>query len=287
MITPVRPKRSLGQNFFINKNQAKLIARKVIEPIDIPKEKIRLFEIGPGTGVFTHEFINQGVHEKNILVVEKDDDIARQWPIYFPDSRIINDDILSINLRQTIQKFRPDVVFGALPYNISKRIINKMIHNKYILKNQIPLYFIIQREVAEKYCDRNHKSALSVISGLRTSSRILMNISPESFAPRPKVNSSLIKFTPQKPHEIKHLQEFEHFLSSLFKKRRQKLINALLFYTSEINAPKNKEALQELASVKKYQDKRAAELSTEQFKELFDELITEYACDILSCNKDE
>ena len=65
-----RAKRSLGQNFLIDKN----ILKKIVESGNISKED-NILEIGPGSGNLTEYLIKS--KPKNIIVVEKDFELIK------------------------------------------------------------------------------------------------------------------------------------------------------------------------------------------------------------------
>lgn len=191
------PKRSLGQNFFTNQTLAQKIAQFVLDT-----QHNYIIEIGPGKGAFTYFFEKDNA---NLVLIEKDDTLAKSLPSYFPKAHIINKDILEINLHETISNLKAEnsgktlkniistfVIFGALPYNISKPIIKKCM-------SELPgttMFFIIQKEVADKYCDNKESNILNMQSQYFGTFSKIMDIQPGNFMPRPKVISTLIKFSP-------------------------------------------------------------------------------------------
>ena len=120
----VRAKKSLGQNFLIDKD----ILKKIVDLVKIKDETI--LEVGPGTGNLTSFILEK--EPKQLLVVEKDNELVSILNKNFDKKiTIINEDILKVN-EKDISK-NPIVVFGNLPYNISTEIICKWILN---LNNQ-------------------------------------------------------------------------------------------------------------------------------------------------------
>jgi len=90
--------------------------------------------------------------------------------------------------------FQKILFWGSLPYNVSKHIIRKIIESKYFNSD---IFFIIQKEVADKYiATKPNNNLLALETNLFAKPRKLFDISPASFAPQPKVNSSLIQFSP-------------------------------------------------------------------------------------------
>jgi len=206
-------KKSLGQHIFTNKNLGEKITDVVLS--DKPD---RIIEIGPGTGAFT-TLLAAKIDASNIIVVEKDDYLASRWSEYHPDIKLLHKDFLDSSLLELIQSENPDimpqtVIFGSLPYNISKKIIRKCLVEATAINlasnsssNRKPiksLFFIIQKEVAEKYEAPAHiiknehlkvqNNPLSITSSLFANAKSLIDISPHSFVPQPKVMSSFIRF---------------------------------------------------------------------------------------------
>ena len=92
-------KKSLGQNFLIDKN----IIRKIVNLILIKNKNV--VEIGPGKGALTEEILKK--NPKTLTLIEKDDELSHQLKVRFSkDSsvKIINEDILKLNLEKIIKK---------------------------------------------------------------------------------------------------------------------------------------------------------------------------------------
>ena len=138
----IKAKKSLGQNFLIDKN----IINKIVNIIDIKNESV--LEVGPGTGNLTIELLKK--NPKKLFVVEKDNNLASNLKNIFKEKIIlINNDILSVN--ENLLSDEKLIVFGNLPYNISTEIICKWIQNindkKIWFKNLILMF---QKEVADR-----------------------------------------------------------------------------------------------------------------------------------------
>ena len=112
----IKAKKSLGQNFLIDKN----ILKKIISIKDISNDVV--LEVGPGTGNLTSFILEK--NPKKTYVVEKDNKLALKLNDKFKNRiQIINNDILSINEKKLDKEKL--VVFGNLPYNISTEILSK------------------------------------------------------------------------------------------------------------------------------------------------------------------
>jgi 16S rRNA (adenine1518-N6/adenine1519-N6)-dimethyltransferase len=234
-------KRSLGQNFFSNIS----LANKIVD-FTVSSSPKTILEIGPGTGSFTNIFTERGFE---VIAIEKDDDLASYIGSLNPNMKVYNDDILQFDFSNLVLEKQNTVCYGSLPYNISKKII------RLLLKVQ-PVndyYFIIQREVAEKYSPKTKKSnLLSLTSSLYAESKILLNINPEAFRPRPKVNSSLIHFKIKDNILLDEENEkIEKLIKTAFGKPRKTLSN---------NIPRNMDI-----ELGEYEKARAEDLVIEDF----------------------
>ena len=117
------PKKSLGQNFLIDKN----IIEKICDSGNISRNN-NVLEIGPGTGNLT-EFILKK-KPKKFYVIEKDERLINNLKKKFDKKlTIINEDILRYDLKSLSDKDL--VIFGNLPYNISSQILANFIYYSY------------------------------------------------------------------------------------------------------------------------------------------------------------
>lgn len=218
----MKAKKSLGQNFFVNKNLAENIVETVLEsaPTD-------LLEIGPGKGSFTLLF-RKRLSDENIVLIEKDNELAAKWKSFYPEITVINKDVLNVNVGLQLQSGENRTVsFGSLPFNQSKRIIKKMLLDT-VIKNH---YYIIQKEVAQKYCeykstDKKESNSLGITTKYIAEAKRIRDISPGSFRPIPKVYSSLIMFE-RKDFELEDYRRFTDFVYDCFRYPRKMLKNNL------------------------------------------------------------
>ena len=211
-------KKSLGQNFLTDRN----ILEKIVNVTAI-KNKI-IFEVGPGTGNLTSFILKN--KPKKVFVIEKDNDLAEKLNVNFGDQlTVINDDILNIN--ENLLFDDKVTVFGNLPYNISTEILSKWIIN---LKDNFwfdHLILMFQKEVAERIISTFNKSTygrLSILANWKLNVKKICDIKPESFSPRPKIDSSLLFFTPKKNFfKLKNPKNLEKVTRIFFSQRRKML----------------------------------------------------------------
>jgi len=214
----IKAKKSLGQNFLIDKN----ILEKIVNITSIKGKNI--LEIGPGTGNLT-SFILKKKPQK-LYVVEKDTYLANKLKDKYRDSLIIyNQDILEIE--EASLSSEKLTVFGNLPYNISTEILNKWILN---LKDTFwfdHLVLMFQKEVADRIISKYNTSnygRLSILANWKLKVVKICDIKPESFSPKPKVHSSLLLFSPRnKIFKIKNPKNLEKVTRIFFSHRRKML----------------------------------------------------------------
>ena len=214
----IRAKKSLGQNFLIDKN----IIDKIINTVSITNNEI--LEVGPGTGNLTSEILKN--NPSKMYLVEKDTLLAESLKKIIDERvKIFNEDILKFD-EKSISKNKI-IVFGNLPYNVSTEILSTWITR---LKNDYwfsDLILMFQKEVADRIIAQFNTSdygRLSILANWRLNINKICDISPESFSPRPKIQSTLIHFTPKENFaEIKDPLNLEKITRIFFSHRRKML----------------------------------------------------------------
>ena len=214
----IRAKKSLGQNFLIDRE----VLEKITNVVQIKDKTI--LEVGPGTGNLTSFILKK--NPKKMFVIEKDDDLAINLNETFKDQlTIINDDILKVD-ENSIFKNKV-TVFGNLPYNISTEILSKWItqsKDEFWFNNLILMF---QKEVADRIIAKFNTSdygRLSILSNWKLNVEKICDIKPESFSPRPKIDSSLLFFSPKKNfYKIKDPKNLEKVTRIFFNHRRKML----------------------------------------------------------------
>ena len=214
----IKSKKSLGQNFLIDRN----ILEQIVNTVEIKDKEI--LEIGPGTGNLTSYILQK--KPKKVYVIEKDDELSILLnEKYNTEINIINNDILKI-FEDEISKEKL-TVFGNLPYNISTEILSKWIVNldKNFWFDSLVLMF--QKEVADRIVAESNTSnygRLSILSNWKLNIKKIIDIKPQSFSPRPKVDSSLLLFTPKKDFfDLENAKNLEMITRVFFSQRRKML----------------------------------------------------------------
>ena len=213
----VKAKKSLGQNFLIDKN----VISKIVSATEIEDKNI--IEIGPGTGNLTEIILRKKPNK--LFVIEKDTHLCEILYEKFKNKiTILNEDILQFNLERF--KNNDFTVFGNLPYNISSKIISKFVNNSGTVLFD-DLIFMFQKEVGDRILANVNTSSygrLSILLNWRLNIKKICDIKPISFDPKPKVDSSLIHFTfKQKYFPISNIKNLETITRIFFNQRRKKI----------------------------------------------------------------
>ena len=212
----IRAKKSLGQNFLIDEK----VLNQIVNCVNIENKAI--LEIGPGTGNLTRYILNK--KPKNFTVIEKDNELANKLKEQFKEKlSIINNDILNIDEHSLFKE--KVIVFGNLPYNISTEILSKWIinlNNDFWFEN---LVLMFQKEVADRiiasYNNSNY-GRLSILANWKLIIKKICDIKPNSFLPKPKIDSSLLFFTPRKDfYKINNPKNLEKITRVFFSNRRK------------------------------------------------------------------
>ena len=221
----ILPKKSLGQNFLIDKEILNIIA-----DLGEIKSNDIVLEVGSGTGNLTEKILKK--KPKKLVVVEKDKNLSVFLKKKFNSNvEIINDDILNYN--QDIYYNKKIIIFGNLPYNISTQILTSWIKINNLNNFCKKFILMFQKEVADRIlADYNSKNygRLSIISSWKMDIEKIIDIGPNSFFPSPKVDSTLLVFKPKnKYYKINNPKNLEHITNIFFNQRRKMIKKPLKF----------------------------------------------------------
>jgi len=220
-------KKSLGQNFLLDLNLTRRIARAAG-----PLEGRTVLEIGPGPGGLTRALLAEGAG--HVIAVERDercrpglDQIAAAYPGRLT---IVGADAIEIDEAALLQGNRA-IVAANLPYNIATLLLTK-----WLAVAKWPSWFdsltlMFQREVAERIVAPPRTKSygrLSVISQWRTDPKIVFDVHPSAFTPPPKVTSTIVRFellpAPRGEADVRTL---EKITAAAFGQRRKMLRSSL------------------------------------------------------------
>ena len=209
-------RRRFGQNYLRDKS----VIYQIVDKIN-PRKEDSFIEIGPGQGAITGGIKN---NSKNLTLIEVDkENVAYLKNSLGNEVQIFEEDVLKIDLSFIENN---DRIIGNLPYNIASQIILRFLE---LNKKISDMHFMVQKEMAEVLTSSPgnkswNKFAVKVAFFYET--EILMDISPEAFDIKPKVDSSLVRFKPinSQAFEIKKLFQI---IDLSFQSKRKTIFNNL------------------------------------------------------------
>ena len=225
------PKKSLGQNFLVDKN----IVDIIVNTGDIKKNDT-ILEVGPGTGNLTEKILSK--NPKKIFAVEKDKLLTIKLHEKFKEKiTLINDDILKVDEKKYSNE--AVIVFGNLPYNISTQILVKWIRYKNLNNTFKKFVLMFQKEVADRIiAETNSKNygRLAVLSSWKLQIKKIVDISPNSFYPIPKIKSTLLLIKPKEKYfNLNNSKNLEHITNIFFNQRRKMVKKPLNIIFKNVN----------------------------------------------------
>jgi 16S rRNA (adenine1518-N6/adenine1519-N6)-dimethyltransferase len=216
--------KSLGQNFLIDEN----VLLDIVEGAEVCEEDF-VIEIGPGVGTLTKELLKKA---KRVCSIEIDSDlipILKEELKDFDNFEIVHMDALKINFNELIGEEKSVKVVANLPYYVTTPIIVKLLNEAYKFKS---LTIMIQKEVGERIAavpSTKEYGALSILVQYYCTAEVIRNVTPDSFVPRPKVDSIVVKLNKLDRPSVQVKDEKLYFKISreAFNKRRKTLWNAM------------------------------------------------------------
>lgn len=261
--------KKFGQNFLIDSN----ILDKITDAAEITKDDLVL-EIGPGIGTMTQYLCEKA---GKVIAVEIDSNLI---PILadtlseYDNVSVINEDVLKVDIAKIAKEQnggRPIKVVANLPYYITTPIVMGL------LEGDAPIASItvmVQKEVADRMQvgpGTKDYGALSLAVQYYSSPKVICQVPPECFMPRPNVGSSVIKLDiyEKPPVSVKDSKGMFKLIRAAFNQRRKTLPNAVSNAGLGISREKCAEALKKLGLSETI---RGEALTLTQFSELSDEL---------------
>jgi 16S rRNA (adenine1518-N6/adenine1519-N6)-dimethyltransferase len=219
-------KKSLGQNFLLDLNLTRKIARAAG-----PLDDATIFEVGPGPGGLTRALLMEGA--KHVVAVERDErclPALEEISAAFPGRlEILCDDALKID--ETKRLSGPVRIAANLPYNIGSALLVKWLTSETWPPFWQSATLMFQREVAERLVappGSKTYGRLSILTQWRARAKILFDVSPRAFTPPPKVTSSIVRIEPlAEPVAPARLADLEAVTAAAFGNRRKMLRQSL------------------------------------------------------------
>ena len=216
-----------GQNFLIDAG----VLERIMDAAQITKDDCVL-EIGPGIGTMTQRLAEYAGEVVAVEIDKKLIPILEETLGIYDNVTLINDDILKVDIRKIVDEKnggRPVKVVANLPYYITTPIIMGLFESHVPLKSVIVM---VQKEVAERMQvgpGTKDYGALSLAVQYYAKPKIVANVPPNCFIPRPNVGSAVVMLTRYGEPPVKVADEARMFalIRAAFNQRRKTLANAL------------------------------------------------------------
>jgi 16S rRNA (adenine1518-N6/adenine1519-N6)-dimethyltransferase len=232
-------KKSLGQNFLLDLNLTRRIARAA------EAEGAVVYEVGPGPGGLTRGLLAEGA--ARVIAVERDErcvaalaEIAAACPGRLD---VVSADALAVDEIALLQSYGvtgPVHVAANLPYNIGTALLVKWLTAEAWPPFWQSLTLMFQREVAERIVAAPGSAAygrLSVLAQWRARPKLLFDIARTAFVPPPKIVSSVVRFEPlAEPVAEAERADLEAVTAAAFGQRRKMLRQSLKRLTPDAEA---------------------------------------------------
>lgn len=220
-----RFKKKFGQNFLIDNN----ILDKIVEKSEISSDDL-VIEIGPGIGALSEKLAEKC---KNLILIEIDDTLI---PI-LKDSvgkrenvEIIHNDVLKVDINEIVKgyEFKNVRVVANLPYYITTPILMKLLESQYDIDT---ITVMVQKEVADRLTAKEGEKdygAITLAVRYHTDAKVVINVSPNCFMPKPKVHSAVVHMKVlKKESDILFERKLFAIIRATFNQRRKTMINAI------------------------------------------------------------
>ncbi len=209
-----KPKKSLSQNFLIDKN----ISKKIVDQTNVKGNHV--LEIGSGYGFLTDSILEK--HPRKLYLIEKDNNLKKLLIKKYKKNKkvdIIGGDIFLTNLNQ----FNDLIIISNLPYNVSSKIILYLFDFK---ENIYEMIFMIQKEMSLKFDYKLPKmNKYKFLTRMVSNYTRCFDVSSKVFFPKPKVKSTIVRFKFNK--KSVNLNKANEFSAKIFKNVRKKINNNL------------------------------------------------------------
>ncbi len=223
------PKKRFGQNFLTNKN----ISEKIVRLAEINPDDT-ILELGVGFGALTNYLAENC---KRVIGLEIDSGIIR-WHKEegsLPDNvTLVHQDILQADFSKLAKEAGGRLkIIANLPYSISNPLLFKLTEHMDEMEWAV---LMLQKEVAQRLSANigtKDYGILTVRMAACASVRKLLDLGPQHFHPRPKVDSQVVRITfHPKPERARTLPDYDHtffkiVVDAAFQQRRKTLVNAL------------------------------------------------------------
>lgn len=231
----VRPSKGRGQNFL---KEAWVVDRMAAE-LAIGRGDL-VVEVGPGLGALTSKLLETGA---TVHAVEIDDQLASYLEETIASDRfmLVRGDARAVPIAEIVPDGRKYDFAANLPYSSAPVILRHFLESEWPPERAICM---VQREVAQRMTAvPPDMSILGVAVQVYADARLLFDVPPEAFVPKPKVMSSVVLLSHRSAPLIES-SEREHFfrlVTAGFAQKRKTVLNSL-----SANLPAERDAMRAL-----------------------------------------
>jgi 16S rRNA (adenine1518-N6/adenine1519-N6)-dimethyltransferase len=230
----IAARKSLGQNFILDLNLTRRIARAAGR-----LDNATIIEIGPGPGGLTRALLDEGA--RLVVAIERDPrclaalgELVERYPGRL---RLVEGDALALDPAALSEA--PRKIVANLPYNIATPLLTGWLSVEPWPPWWESLTLMFQREVAERIVaapGRKDFGRLAVLAQWRTRPKLLFEVPARAFTPPPKVTSAVVRLEPRRDAERLPVAAVEAVTAAAFGQRRKMLRSSLKSLWPEPNA---------------------------------------------------
>jgi len=258
----IKPNKSLGQNFLINKNTVS----KIIFESNIKRTQ-SILEIGPGLGALTEDLVK---NSNQIYAYEIDSVLFSYLSNKFSNNenlKLFNEDILKAKIPSH------DIIISNIPYSITGPIFEKVFY-----KPQPPRgALIIENSIAERLFNRiNYKSFSRITVTFNAFMKPVrkFKISRFDFFPVPKIELALVIVEPRKEIDQMLLSDngrtfFLKFVAGIMPYKNKNIANAVYYFIkNDKNFAYSKQDIEDFLHQNHIKNNKVAHFSVTEIVEL-------------------
>ena len=177
------PRQSRGQNFVVDPNTVRRIARLAgVGPGD------HVVEIGAGLGALTRALLDTGAE---VTAIEVDEGLVGVLAEVVPEATIVHADALAVDWTSLLHE-QPAVLVANLPYNVATPIVADLLDGVPLIRRMLVM---VQAEVGARLAagpGSKTYGAVSVKVAYWAHASVVGRVPPTVFLPQPKVDSALV-----------------------------------------------------------------------------------------------
>ena len=217
-----RPKKSLGQHFLVDRR----VLSRIVAAAEL-SEGDTVVEVGPGRGLLTDQL---AARAGRVAAVELDGELAAALEARYqdlPHVSVVSADARDIDIESLVGPGASYKLVANLPYYAASIIVRRFLESEH---SPDIMVFMVQREVAERMTAApGHMSLLSVGVQLYGEPRVVCQVPPGAFRPRPKVSSTVVRIDvrPRPVLELRSEAGFFEVVRGGFSAPRKQLRNTL------------------------------------------------------------